>query len=77
MPNIFSFFNLFMFVVTVSSNGAGLVDPPDFGDLSDNTTCPWTVLDYLGIAMLGCLGTVVLLAFVWCQRKLKCWYDAR
>ena len=77
MPNICPFFNLFLFVVSVSPNAAVAVDPPDFGDLSDNTTCPWTMLDYLGIAMLGCLGTGVLLACIWCQRKLKCWYDAR
>ena len=77
MPNICPFFNLFMFVVTVSPNGAGPVDPPDFGDLSDNPACPWTMLDYLGIAMLGCLGTGVFLGFVWCQRKMRRWFDAR
>ena len=67
-----------MFIDTVSPSGDGpIVDPPDFGDLSNNPACPWTALDFLGIAMLGSLGTAGILCCIWCQRKLKCWYDAR
>ena len=76
MPKIRPFFNLLLFLVAVSSNAAVSVDPPDFGKLPVHSTCPWTMLDYLGIAMLGCIGTAVLLACVMCQRKLRCLYDA-
>ena len=72
MPKISPFFNLLLFIVSASSNVAVSDEPPDFGDLPVHSTCPWTILDYLGIAMLGCLGTGVLIACLMCQRKLRC-----
>ena len=76
MPKISTFFNLLLFLVSASTNAAIPVEPPDFGKLPVHPTCPWTMLDYLGIAMLGCIGTGVLLACYICQRKLRCLYDA-
>ena len=77
MPNISTFFNLLLFLVSASTNAAIPVEPPDFGKLPVHPqSCKWTMLDYLGIAMLGCIGTGVLLACYFCQRKLSCLYDA-
>ena len=67
-----------MFLDTVSPSMVdSLSEPPEFDDLSSSRECPWTALDFLGIAMLGSLGTAAILCCIWVQRKYHCCFDAR
>ena len=59
------------FSVPEPTNAVIPVEPPDFGKLPVHPTCPWTWLEFLGLIMLGCVGTGFFLACYYCQRKLR------
>ena len=76
-PTHSNFNHLYMFLDAVPPPLGDSVEPPEFDNPASSRECPWTFLDFCGVAMLGALGTAAVLCCIFVQRKYHCCFDAR